>query len=849
MSANVSWERPGPGTWEFDASHQAEPFGRYTDTLMWRATERGAATGFREAGLPLETLSCAVVNGWWYIKIKPLGGPEEGGGTPPAFVFWLLFNLHPELRRRRKTARRFMSERRWEETARSWFAERRAPFVQRIAALQSADPREQTDEALCELLERTRALFEELVEVHFRAVPGCAIPIGDYLVHSEAWGGISASQAMRALAGFTDATTEPLAALDKIVAALRKEGRIGWLADKDAVSTLERLRAGDSESARLLRAYSRDFGVRIATGYSVLCPTFNEMPQMMLGNLRRRAEHDNSANPARARAEHAAAELEQRIPAEHRSAWREMLGSARRAGDLRDDDGGLSMAVLGIARGLVLEAGERLVTQGRASEAESACDLTTEELVGALRGEGPSKQVIDGHTANRRRWAVLPPPNHLGPAPEPPPIASFPADVRRVVAAMFAFVSRFGADADPIPEQGALCGHGVSPGVVRGRARLVLSTADFERFTPGDILVARATTPTFNTLLANASAIVTQTGGLISHAAIVAREFGIPGVVGVQDALEIPDGAFIEVDGDSGRIVVLGDVAPDSVAPGAPAQDVPEVVVPDPEPGAEPQVVPLELAEDATRWGGKAANSARLMRAGILVPRGVALDYTAAWSIARGDDASLAANCLRSLSAPYAVRSSANVEDSAGASFAGQFVTKLGVGAEALSGAIREVFESAHAPGVLAYRQRLGLESPVRMSVIIQELVPARAAGVLFFERGKTVVESAYGLGESVVSGDITPDRFILDPDGNVLESEIGSKARMLAFANQELQASDVESDDAARASIDERELKLLVALGARVSALFGGPQDIEWAFSHDGQLFCLQARPVTRQV
>ncbi|MGE3674377.1 MAG: PEP-utilizing enzyme, partial [Polyangiaceae bacterium] len=719
MSTDISWERPGPGTWEFDASHQSEPFGRYTDTLMWAATERGAADGFREAGLPLETLRCAVINGWWYIKLKPLGGPEEGGGSaPPAFVFWLLFNLHPELRRRRKAARRFMSERRWEETARSWFASRRVPFVERIARLQRANPSELDDEALCEHLDNTRTLFEDLVEVHFRAVPGCAIPIGDYLVHSEAWGNISAGHAMRALAGFTEATTEPLVALDRIVSALRSEGRIAWLGEADAASILARLRDGDTQSAKLLREYEREFGVRIATGYSVLCPTLNELPQMMLGNLRRRAELDGASNPARALAERAAADLETRIPAEHRGAWRELLASARRAGALRDDDGGLSMAVLGIARGLVLEAGRRLENAGRASEAESGCDLTTEELIAALRGGGPSKQTIDGHTADRRRWAGLTPPSHLGPAPEPPPIASFPADVRRVVAAMFAFASRFSADADPIPEQGELCGHGVSPGVVRGRACLVVSSADFERFRPGDILVARATTPTYNTLLANASAIVTQTGGLISHAAIVAREFGIPGVVGVQDALEaLQDGAFIEVDGDQGRIVVLGDAPPHALVAGAPAQEAPEVVVPDPEPGAEPQVVPLELAEEAASWGGKAAHSARLMRAGILVPRGVALDYTAAWLVARGDYACLVANSLRSLSAPFAVRSSANVEDSAGASFAGQFLTRLGVSRdESLPTAVREVFESAHSSGVRAYRQRLGLEAPVRMS-------------------------------------------------------------------------------------------------------------------------------------
>lgn len=852
MTGDVVWRPPGPGTWEFDASHQSEPFGRFTDALSMDASQRGAARGFREAGLPLETLCSAVINGWWYIKIKPLGGPENAGSPPPAFVFWLLFNLHPELRRRRRAAQRFMSERRWEGVQRNWFERERANYVARIRALQSCAPAALSDGDLCDALERTSRVFEDLAEAHFAAVPASAIPTGDYLVHTEAWTDVSAGQAMRAVAGFTEATTEPLAALDRIAEALRTEDRLGLLEEPDATLAVRRIAEGDTESARLFREYADEFGVRVTTGYSVLCPTLNELPHLMLGNLQRRVALNGTANPAREAAERAARELERRVPREHREAWLGMLHAARRAGEARDDDGGLLMAILGIARGLVLEAGRRLVEVGGADEAESAADLTTSELVQALRGAGPSKADVLKHTAERRLWARLTPPRHLGPDPAPPPIASFPADVRRVVAAMFAFASRFSADADPIAGSGELSGHGVSPGVVRGRARLVVKPEDFQRFRPGDVLVARATTASYNTLLANASAIVTHTGGLIAHAAIVAREFGIPGVVGVQGALDaIPDGSWVEVDGDRGTIEVLGDVPADAPTPSAAAAPE-EVALPEPAPGAIARIVGLEHADDGAVFGGKAATLARLLRVGIPIPRGVVLDYVAAWEIAQDDRAVPLDEHISELSGPLAVRSTANVEDSVKASFAGQFVTRLGVtDGAAMKRSVREVLESAHAPGVLAYRQRLGLEEPVRMAVLVQELVDAETAGVMFIDeaKGRIIVEAAYGLGEAVVSGEVTPDRFELDPNGNVLHSELGGKALRLELMGDRLETQRVLPENASEPCVNTAQLAELAALGAQIRDALGGPQDIEWAFAKDGRLFCLQARPISRSL
>jgi pyruvate,water dikinase len=102
-------------------------------------------------------------------------------------------------------------------------------------------------------------------------------------------------------------------------------------------------------------------------------------------------------------------------------------------------------------------------------------------------------------------------------------------------------------------------GLGVSPGVYEGSARIIRGAQDFARLEKGDILVTRATSPAFNMVLPLLGAIVTDRGGLLSHAAIVSREYGIPAIVGcIEATARIPDDARVRVDGDAGEAVVVG---------------------------------------------------------------------------------------------------------------------------------------------------------------------------------------------------------------------------------------------------------------------------------------------------
>jgi pyruvate,water dikinase len=116
--------------------------------------------------------------------------------------------------------------------------------------------------------------------------------------------------------------------------------------------------------------------------------------------------------------------------------------------------------------------------------------------------------------------------------------------------------SLFGSSEAPHEEK-LIRGLAASGGVYEGPARRVSGPADFDRIVQGDVLLTESTTEAFNILLPLLGAIVTDSGGLLSHSAIVAREYGIPGVVGTRDATErIPDGATVRVDGDAGEVTV-----------------------------------------------------------------------------------------------------------------------------------------------------------------------------------------------------------------------------------------------------------------------------------------------------
>ena len=273
---------------------------------------------------------------------------------------------------------------------------------------------------------------------------------------------------------------------------------------------------------------------------------------------------------------------------------------------------------------------------------------------------------------------------------------------------------------------------------------------------------------------------------------------------------------------------------------------------------AEPVVVRLAdiRAADTEIAGGKGANLGELIAAGFAVPDGFILTtaaYAAGARAAKVDPSKPddAAERLRSTAVPrpvadaalkayhelgggpVAVRSSATAEDLPGASFAGQQDTYLGIeGRDALLDAIRRCWASLWNERAVAYRAANGIDDgSVALAVVVQRMVDARAAGVLFTSdpitgrRDTSVIDAIPGLGEALVSGAVVPDHFVADPEtGRITERTSRGDEPVLS----------------------DRTIRELANVGVRIEDALGSPQDIEFAIDRDNHVAIVQSRPIT---
>lgn len=202
---------------------------------------------------------------------------------------------------------------------------------------------------------------------------------------------------------------------------------------------------------------------------------------------------------------------------------------------------------------------------------------------------------------------------------------------------------------------------------------------------------------------------------------------------------------------------------------------------------------------------------------------------------------------------PVAVRSSGVAEDLAGASFAGQYETYLWIrGADEVIDYVRRCWTGLFAETVLSYRPGGGV-GDASMAVVVQQLVHPRAAGVMFTldpvsgDRSKIVIESSWGLGEAVVSGEVTPDRFRVDKVTlEILERAISDKASEYRWEAGKVSVRPVDDDRRNDPSLGDADVITLATLAKTIERHRGAPQDVEWAIDERGDTHVLQVRPET---
>lgn len=305
-------------------------------------------------------------------------------------------------------------------------------------------------------------------------------------------------------------------------------------------------------------------------------------------------------------------------------------------------------------------------------------------------------------------------------------------------------------------------------------------------------------------------------------------------------------------------------------------------------------VISLASKGETGEIGGKARNLMDLMAAGFPVPEGWVvstsayerfldrnglrprisdalkdLDYRDAvkvvrcaesirgWMMAGDIDPELADRLLKETEAfgpsgLWAVRSSAIAEDLEQASFAGQQDTYLNVTREKLAESVKKCWASYWNDRAIEYRHDQGIgHLDSGMAVVVQRMVNADSSGIMFTSdpitgEEKIIIESSWGLGESIASGLVTPDRFVCDAGtGEIKESKINNKTQAMFLSPEGEKVVDVPEAERNRPSLTRGKVELVAKLGTQLHNHMGAPQDIEWAAEVD-KIYLLQSRPIT---
>ena len=541
LNTELRFEAPGPGPWKQDPVHFPRPMTRYFQEMHPAAFRKGTSDFARFYGLLIDGLQMGYVNGFGYSQVVP--APET------------------EFPERFKRAEQVVAQKLWREQLRDWDENRKPSSIATHRELQSVNPDALSDAELIAYLTRCRDHHSAMITQHMRFTGSATIPVGDFLAHAGDWTGLPPSELLGLMRGSALVSAGGSAELERVKHAFAEDpaARKVLASDGEPAQVLASLRSLGGDAGAAVSGYLGLVGNRLVDGFDIAEPTALELPDALLRAIRiavsgeARADADLDARVA---------EVRSKVPAAQQAQFDELLGEARHMYRLRDERGVYSdIWASGLMRRAALAAGRRVTSRGRIAIPQHMLEAGLDEMCALVAGTGgPSAGELAMRAEYRAGYAAKDAPPFLGPPPPPPPdLAALPPSVGRLMRATFIALDQVFGSSDAQHEEKILYGLAASKGIYEGPARRVSGPSEFGRIVKGDVLVTESTTEAFNILLPLLGGIVTDNGGLLSHAAIVSREYGIPGVVGTREATErIANGVLVRVDGDAGEVTVLG---------------------------------------------------------------------------------------------------------------------------------------------------------------------------------------------------------------------------------------------------------------------------------------------------
>ena len=566
MDFPVSWENPADAklTWQLE-SHVTEPMSPLFHSI-WVAAVRGGIPALGQLGLPFNTRAMRV-NGYIYLAFVPTAAPPEAVIKTVGAVNRVAPGLVRRLMgRMAATMTKQQLDRLNPIVARLdvyWQDEVLPEIRQHLAYFESCDLRGLSLAQLRAHFAESLRRVERLSELHFLVALPAFFAMSEFEeLYCDLFEGATPLDALRLLQGFDNKTLEGDRALWQLSrAALALPSVRQVLAECAAADVIPALE-GSGEGRRFLadlRAYLDQFGQRLNTFYLLTEPSWIEDPTTVIECLKAYttiagADPESEQAALAAGREKAVAEARAKLAGYPQPVVKqfETLLKAAQTGAVISEDHNywLDQRLWYQIRRLALEFGRRLAEAGTLETMDDVFYLTGEELL-----EGGAAVSLQERVQVRRVEMI-----HFSRVTPPPMLGTRPpfelADGGPILRAIMKADGTAPAGSNSSAQE--LKGQAGSPGVARGTARVICTLAEAGKLQRGDVLVARMTMPPWTPLFATAAAVVTDTGGVLSHCAVVAREYGIPAVVGTGRATKtFHDGQLLEVDGEAGIVRVV----------------------------------------------------------------------------------------------------------------------------------------------------------------------------------------------------------------------------------------------------------------------------------------------------
>jgi rifampicin phosphotransferase len=557
------------GFWERDATHCPEPCSPSFRFLFPYVT-RVSREMVRDFGLPIEEITQRQIGGWLYVRMVPVGGKERR--PLPAWLarllFPVMFRTVPGLRASAAAAERFFASDRAGELVDCWYREWRPAAAARIEELQAVDLCSLDDDALIHHFDATVDFNHEGFRRHFVLhLPDLLLP-AELLFFCRDELGWDEKDTLQILQGLSSKTTEPAVRLAELAALARLHPAARSIIESGQ-ATLADLESGDPEYATAFKAYLQRYGCR-ALRLEVADKTIGECPELVLGLIRDQLQrgYDPVAEAAAlAKVRETALDRARKGLVNRgegiRDNFERLVERAQRAYPIREDNEFfLISAPLAVLRYCLLEIGRRLAEREQIDRREDVFYFEIDEVPVALRTPGSHRALVAGRKSEEAWVLAHPGPRHYGQKPPgPPPLGGMPPATARLMRFLFWLVDRLLGSTEGIEPRAAdsrhLVGVAGSAGSYRGPARLIMGERDFGKIQAGDVMVCPYTSPVWSVIFPSVGALVSDTGGILAHAALIAREYGVPAVLATgRGTAIVRDGQILTVDGTAGIVTI-----------------------------------------------------------------------------------------------------------------------------------------------------------------------------------------------------------------------------------------------------------------------------------------------------